>query len=134
MVDAFTRDLAVARRLSKNECAPQHGLGMRSKTGSAPTRFDSSGLHRRPDIGLERDGVPEDAGCAGFEDRRRRAINLLRHGADETGEIGEVAVDDVLAEIHIPKQAIERVVMTLAGSIGNQGPGGLGDLSSVRSH
>jgi len=46
-----------------------------------------------------------------------RPVNFLRHGPDETGELGKIAFDDRLAELDVTEQAIERVVMVVVGRV-----------------
>ena len=117
MVDAFERDGAVARRLRENEGALEDGLGMSCEARRRPIGRDPARRHGLRDIRLQRRCMAEDAGGAGLADRGMRPVNFLGHGPDETGELGEIAFDDRLAELDVTEQAVKRVVMLVVGRV-----------------
>lgn len=124
MIDAVQRLVAPARRLGEDEGALEHGLGVPREARRGPVGLDAARRHGRRDVRFERRRVAEDAGGAGVADRRVRPVDLLRHGPDEAGEFGGIAVDDRLAELDIAEQAVERVVEPVVRRVREEGRGG----------
>ena len=73
----------------------------RRPLGRAPARGERGG-----DVGLERRGVADDLALAGLADRRVGGVGLLHHGAEQAGVFGELALEDLAAEVDVAEQAL----------------------------
>ena len=84
--------------------------------------------HGRGDVGLQRQGVADDLALAGGADRRVGGVGLLHHGAEEAGVFGQLALEDLAAEVDVAEQALERVGERLVGGGGEEAGGHLAEM------
>jgi hypothetical protein len=89
--------------------------------GRGPISLDRARCHSVRDIRLQGGSVPEDAGSAGVADRWMRPVDLLRHGADQAGELGKIAFEDRLAELDVPEQTVKGVIMLVVWRVLEKG-------------
>ena len=59
--------------------------------------------------------MSEDAGRTGVANIGMGAVHLLRHGADETGELRKFTVDDRAAKVDIAEHTVERILVRVVG-------------------
>lgn len=109
MIEAFTRQFGIVARLGQDEAALDDGLGVPRQAFGCPVAGNAVLAPRRLDIGLQRGGMAENAVPAGIANVGGGRIDLLRHGADQAGELGQVAHDDRLAEGHISENALQGI-------------------------
>src|SRR5690349_13544786 len=118
MVDAIARDLLAMFRplsLGEHERALDYGLRVKRQAFGGERARHAMVPHRGLDVRLQRLRVAGDAVLASQPDRRVRAISLLHHCADEAGELRQLAADDLLSEIDIAEQPVQRIAMAVIG-------------------
>ena len=84
--------------------------------------------HQRGDVGLQRQGVAGDLALAGRADRRVGGVGLLHHGAEQAGVFGQLALEDLAAEVDVAEQALERIRGGLVGGGGEDAGGHLAEV------
>src|SRR6185503_20846608 len=108
MNDAVGGDLRVDFRLGQYEPALQNRLRVQSEASCSPLPANSALSHRLGDVRLQLLRVPADAGVAGGPNCRVRRESLLHHRPDETGELGNLAREQVLPELEVTENALQR--------------------------
>src|SRR5579862_4552858 len=133
MIDAGGGDLGAVLRFGQNKGSLQDCLGMNRETLRGPPGADAALAHRLGDIRVERGSVIEDARAAGIADGRVRCECFLHHRADQTGELGHIAFQELLAEIDIAEHAVERIGVPVIGRRRKQLAGHLRPMVCGRS-
>ncbi len=116
MIEAGGGNVRTLLGFRENEGSLNDGLGVEREASGGPLSLDAVLAHGFGDVGLERCGVPADALVAGFADGRVGLIHFLNHGSDEAGEVGQIALEDGLAEIDVGEEAVEGIGEELIGS------------------
>jgi hypothetical protein len=60
--------------------------------------------------------VLAEAFLAGFPDGRMRLVNFLHHGAEQTGEFGQLTSQQRLAKLHVAQESVDGVGQLPIGS------------------
>ena len=86
-------------RILRLDGTAQYELGVASEARRSPWATDPMGVHGGLDVGLAGARVVEDAGGAGLSNRGVGLEHLLHHRPDDAGELGELALEEVAAEV-----------------------------------
>ena len=109
MIDAGSGDGWAAFGFGENERALKDGLGVECEAFGGPVGVDAVQLDGLGDVGYESGRVLADAFVAGIAEGRMGVVDLLHHGSDEAGELGQLAAEECLAEVDVAEEAIEWV-------------------------
>ena len=96
MVNARRGYLAGVFGLGQDERALDGGLGVEGQALRGPVRVDAALAHGFLNVRHQSCRVPADAPVAGLAQRRMRVVDLLHHGSDQAGEVGQIALNMAL--------------------------------------
>src|ERR1700722_14541269 len=113
MIDARGRNGRAARGLGQNEGSLQDRLGMQRQALSGPGDAQPIVLHRLRNIRFNRGSVSAEACLTRLANLRVRAIDLLHQRAEKTGELGDFALEELLAKIEVAQDPMERIAVLL---------------------
>jgi hypothetical protein len=109
--------------LGENEGSLDDCLDVKCQAARAPVAGDTALANGLRDVRLESCGMSADALLTCLADGRVCSIDLLHHGSDEAGKVGQVTLKDGLAEIDVGEQAVEWVDELAVGCGGEEAPG-----------
>src|SRR5882724_2572599 len=107
--EAFAGDLRPVLGLRENERALDHRLRVKREAFGGPFRARRVAPLRLDDVGDEARSVLGDMALAGLADRGMGLVGLLHHRPQETGELGQLALEDRPAEIDVAEEALHRI-------------------------
>src|SRR5262245_37935241 len=109
MVNAGGGNLRVVLCLGQYERALQNRLRVQSEALCSPLRAESALSHRLGDVGLQLLSVLADAAFASGPNCRARRKGLLHHCAHKARELGNVTFEQLLSELEVAENALQRV-------------------------
>ena len=128
VIEAGGSDLRTLLRFGKDEGSLNDGLRVVGKAFDGPVGADAVLLDGCLDVGDQRGSVRADAAVARFADGGMGFVNLLNHGAEQTGVLRKLTPKDRFAEVHVAEKAFERVRKNLIGSRGEDAFGKGGEM------
>lgn len=128
MVEAVCGYASAVLGLGEDESALDDGLRVKREAHRSPVGMEVVLAHGIRDVGFECRGMLGDAPAAGVPNGWMRLVDFLDGGAGEAGEVGQFALQDRFAEIHVGEQAIEGIRQ---GSIAGRCKHALGPGSPV---
>jgi hypothetical protein len=109
VIETCSRYFGAVFGLSENEGSLDDCLDVKCQAAGAPIAGDTALANGLSNVRLESCGMSADALLTCLTDGRVGAIDLLHHGSDEAGKVGQFSLKDCLAEIDVGEQAVERV-------------------------
>jgi hypothetical protein len=109
VIDAGCGDLRVVLRLGQYERALENRLRVQGEALCSPLPAKAPLPHRLGDVSLDLCRMPADAGFARGSNCRARLESLLHHRADKARELGNVAGEQLLSELEVAENTLQRV-------------------------
>jgi len=128
MGDAGGGDFRAVLGFGEYEGALDGGLGVEGEAFGGPVGMHPALAEGCLDVMDESCGVARDASIAGVAEGGVGVVDLLDHGSDQAGEVGEIALEDGLAEIDVSEEAVEWVGWTMVGGGGEELAGDFGPV------
>ncbi len=109
MVDACGGNGRIVFGFGQNEGALDSCLRVEGQAFGSEAALDAALAHGFFDIGHEGRSVIADALVACLADCRVRVVDLLGHGSNQAGEVGQVTLDESFAQVDIGKNAVQGI-------------------------
>jgi hypothetical protein len=87
--------------LGENEGTLDNRLHVYGEALGAPLSIAAVGAQRCGYVQFEHGDVFAEGSLAGLADCRMRLVGLLHHGAEQTGEFGQLTSQERLAKLHV---------------------------------
>ena len=123
VIETCSGDFGAVLGLGENEGSLDDRLDVKCQAAGAPVSGDTTLANGLSNVRLERCGMSADALLTCLTDGRVGAIDLLHHGSDEAGKVGQFSLKDGLAEIDVGEQAVEWVDERAVGRGGEEASG-----------
>src|ERR1700731_35403 len=117
MLKAFSGDLRPVFRLSQNEGALDHGLGVKPEALGAPRRVGSIAGLGFGNVLSDLGGMRADMRVAGFANGRMGLEGLLNHRAKQAGEFRQATLENRHPEIDVTQKALQGIMQSAIGSL-----------------
>ena len=109
VVDALGSNLGAMPGFGQNERALDGGLRVKGQAFGGPIGMHTALAHGFFDVRDEGCGVAAYTAVAGFAQIGVRVVDFLHHGSDQAGKVGQIAEQNVFAEIDVREQSIEGI-------------------------
>ncbi len=123
VIETCSGGLGAVLGLGENEGSLDDCLDVKCQAVRAPVTSDPALANGLRNVRLESCGMSADALLTCLTDERVGAVDLLHHGSDEAGKVGQFSLKDVLAEIDVGEQAVEWVDERAVGRGGEEASG-----------